>query len=568
MKKLAIFAALAFAGLAAAQDAITIPDKIDCKTGRLASVKIVSAAKDTRWVISPSEEIDVFREYDPDPSVIRLRFVPLVDGSYYLTVGGALGDKESLKTCTLIATGGSPPNPPPTPVPPVPPGPTPPVPPTPPPAPPTPDNVVADFVVGVVDNNNRTQAQAGILMDGELLSWLNGRNIKWRVVAVGTEEYNTGRYPGDLATAKVTAPAAICYSKGKVIRAVSADKVPTSDAVKTFIQGKSLADEKIAYDPSSDELYFKDGPEKRRLNRLSPDKASLVPLRQAVRWKDAKLVLPRETWRPVSRRDVFPANQWILDQNGVGSCVGNGAAAAERKARFFMGMLDVKLSPGCLYAQINGGRDQGAVIGDSMTALLQTGTTSYATIGESPYFLHQLPAGWQSEAKRFRAAEVYVTPTFDEMASAIQLGYVVVYGMMVGNNFESFTNEGVAGISSGQGNHCMHADGMTKLANGSWAFDNANSWGEPWGPWKNGRCYLVEGHFSHADTRDAYAIKSATLDPQDPVKPPAAVPVIPFSVPATYTTPASIPLESYAPAPAGYRWVCAGGRCVLVKNSR
>ena len=54
--------------------------------------------------------------------------------------------------------------------------------------------------------------------------------------------------------------------------------------------------------------------------------------------------------------------------------------------------------------------------------------------------------------------------------------------MEVGNNFENFTSEGVAGIAGGSGNHCMMADGCKKLANGQFAFDNVNSWGADLGP--------------------------------------------------------------------------------------
>ncbi len=550
--------AMLVAGYALSQD-IGLPDKIDVKTNRMATITIKSAAKDTLYTVNPADNLDVFREYDPDSSVIRLRFLPYSDGTYFLTVGGATGDKETLKTCVITATGGVPPLPPPTPVPPTP------IPPT--PVPPVPAGVAADFVVGITDNTARTLPQAGILMDGELLSWLNAANVKWRVVDKDAAEFANDRYAADLAAAKVTPPAAIRYLKGKVLSVVSADKVPTSDAVKAFVKG-TLADELVKWDVETSSLYYKQDGEKRLLTRLSPDKAKLVPLQKAVRWSDVKTVIPRDKWRDVSRRDIFPASLWILDQGQVGSCVGNGATDALRKVRFLSGMTDLKLSPGCTYAQINGGSDNGAVIGDSMTALTQTGTVLYSTVGETPYYLRQLPQGWQAEASRFKIAEAYVTPTFDEMASAIQLGYILVYGMQVGNNFEHFTAEGVAGISPGQGNHCMHADGMKKLANGQFAFDNANSWGATWGPWGNGRCYLVEGHFAHANISDTYAIKAAIVDPQESIKPrasadPAPVPPA-LKAPATttVTTPASATYASpvYSSetgvAPPGYRWAC------------
>lgn len=234
-------------------------------------------------------------------------------------------------------------------------------------------------------------------------------------------------------------------------------------------------------------------------------------------------VIPRSEWKPIKRSALFPALSWILNQGEISSCVGNGSAAALRRARFLTGQSDVPLSPGALYAQINGGRDQGAIISDALTALQQTGTCSYATVGESPYYLNQLPAGWQEEAARFRIAQAYHCQSFDEIGSAPQYGYIVVYGITLGNSFMQFDQYGVAGHARGPGNHCMMADGMDLLPDGRWVLDNVNSWGADFGPWQNGRCYLDEEHFGNGDQPDAFAIQAATDDPQEPHAPPVAV---------------------------------------------
>lgn len=421
-----------------------------------------------------------------------------------------------------------------------------------PPGPPNPDPVpvagLPDTVIAVTDNDARTPELAAILMDQSLYAWLADNHVKARVVDVHSKEYAAGRYAKDLADAKLTAPAGLKYKDGKFLGAITATSLPTTDAVEKWIQNKTTLDDPVQWDAKTSELVFHEGGEKRHLTRLSPGMRMLARDKTPLRFADVKALIPRSQWRDIDRRKLFPASEWILDQDGIGSCVGNGSTAALRKTRRLAGMQDWKLSPGCTYAQINGGRDQGAVIGDSMTALTQTGTCLYSTLGEKPFYLSQLPSNWKAEAARFKIDEVYVTPTFDEMGTALQLGYVIVYGMMVGNNFERFTSEGVAGISGGPGNHCMHADGMKKLASGAWAFDNANSWGATWGPTGNGRCFLAEGHFSGADTSDAYAIKAAILDPAE--KPPVAVPPVvkPFA-PVTYTAPATTIFSS--PCPGG-----------------
>ena len=239
-------------------------------------------------------------------------------------------------------------------------------------------------------------------------------------------------------------------------------------------------------------------------------------------WRKVREVT-REKWSGnVYNLEVEGDHSYVAEGIGVHNCVANGATAALRKARFLAGMSDVRLAPGNLYSQINGGQDQGAVISDSLTALQQTGVITSATLGsdEKPFYTRQQPSGWKKEAARFRIEEAYHCANFDDMATALQLGYVVVYGIQVGNNFNSFTADGVAGISSGPGNHCMCSEGLHKLPSGEWALDNVNSWGAAWGPWKNGRCYLVEQHFLGGDQPDAFAVKTAVEDPLDPIKPP------------------------------------------------
>jgi hypothetical protein len=485
---------LVFAGASYSQ-VLDLPAKIECKTGRLASVTIKTKAKDTRFVVFPSDQIDSFQEYDPDPNIIRLRLLPYADGKYDLLVAGTVSDKITIATCEITAKSPAPPPP----VPPIPP-----VPPDPPKPGPTPTGV-ADFVVGVTDNANRDLKVASILEDHALAKWLDDNKIKWRVFDIGQAAYTQYKLDIILGQAKVSPPAIVTYANGKVLRAAPAPA--DSAAVKAFITGKAAS-------------VVANGDE-RLLTRLLPDKAILVHAK-IPRWADEKGIIPRDQWKDVDRRAVFGDPDWIYDQDGHGSCVGNGSTGALRRVRYLAGMKDQKLSPGCTYAQINGGRDGGAVIGDSLTALTKTGTCLYTTVGQDPIYLNRLPKGWKDEASRFKIDQAYLAPSFEELVSGIQLGYIAVYGMQVGGNFSSYDGAGVAGVSRGAGNHCMHADGCKKLQDGRWVLDNVNSWGPNWGPWKNGRCYLIDKHINGADNSDAYLIKGASEDPKEPVRPPQA----------------------------------------------
>ena len=232
-------------------------------------------------------------------------------------------------------------------------------------------------------------------------------------------------------------------------------------------------------------------------------------------------ICPRSAWQPINRRQDFP---WIMDQDGVGSCTGNGCAGALRRQRRLAGWTDVALSPGCLYAQVNGGQDQGAVISDCLDALLNVGTCAYATVGEQPFFLNQLPAGWEQEASRFRIRLALHATTFDQIASGLVFGWTAPFGFMVGNNFEQWDKYGVVGHSPGPGNHCVHCDGLVLLPDGRWVLDVVNSWGATWGPFGNGRFYVDQEHLDGGgDQPDAFLIQSPFADALDPALPPPVV---------------------------------------------
>ncbi len=80
---------------------LTIEDKIEVKTGRMASVTIKSDGKTTSYTVVPNENLDIFREYDPDPSVIKLRLLSYTNGTFYIVATTTLNDKIDTKVCTV-----------------------------------------------------------------------------------------------------------------------------------------------------------------------------------------------------------------------------------------------------------------------------------------------------------------------------------------------------------------------------------------------------------------------------------------------------------------------------------
>ena len=117
---LSLIAILLLQGISFGQS-ISIEDKVEVKAGRMASVTIKADGKATSYVALPNENLDIFREYDPDPAIIKLRLLSYTNGTYYIVASTTLNDKIAMKTCVVQVGGSVPgPTPPPIPVPPTP----------------------------------------------------------------------------------------------------------------------------------------------------------------------------------------------------------------------------------------------------------------------------------------------------------------------------------------------------------------------------------------------------------------------------------------------------------------
>lgn len=100
---------------------VSLPEKVEVNPGRLASIIIRWDGDDLRWICSP--EIDVFREYDPDPKVVRLRMIGYEEGSFKLVAITCKENKLSEFASCVIIVGKPGPGPGPNPPPPPPPSP-------------------------------------------------------------------------------------------------------------------------------------------------------------------------------------------------------------------------------------------------------------------------------------------------------------------------------------------------------------------------------------------------------------------------------------------------------------
>jgi hypothetical protein len=240
-------------------------------------------------------------------------------------------------------------------------------------------------------------------------------------------------------------------------------------------------------------------------------------------WESGQPLLPRSQWQECSLRNFeIP----VLNQGQSSSCVGHAAADAFGRAWLASGQPYRPFSPWFVYGLISGNRDQGAIVGDAMTELAANGVACTGALadGDLPAQLWMLSQLQQQpavlkKAMRFKVQEArHLTGAsiFDQIGSALMLGYSLVSGIVVGRNFSSLDSEGVVPpLAQALGGHALHHCGLKWSAKRSaWVIETMNSWGPQWG--LSGYCYLAEDAWSsNLMAPDAFAILADAEDTGD-----------------------------------------------------
>lgn len=220
-------------------------------------------------------------------------------------------------------------------------------------------------------------------------------------------------------------------------------------------------------------------------------------------------VLSREQWQEMDFRFT---NVPVLDQGHFSSCLGNATASGCMISRGLAGRKPVTLSAGFIYAQINGGRDAGAVVSDAFNEIQITGTCTAEEVGEAQIYKSQILESAYITAKKYRAAEVFYCPSFDSIMTAITLGFPVIFGIVIGRNFINLDNDGVvpSRIDMVLGGHALVGYGSWKSSKYGWVIRTRNSWTKSFG--LQGDCFIPETYFRNSD---AFAIKSMISNQDD-----------------------------------------------------
>lgn len=273
------------------------------------------------------------------------------------------------------------------------------------------------------------------------------------------------------------------------------------------------------------------GGEERRLGLLqpSPGYEDDVPRLLAVpgfrTWSRVEIedFIRNKPYEP--RRKTF-RDGWKQNQRSWGSCNAAATAYAQRKAQYLRGRLDTPmLNWEFLYAQINGGRDNGSLLKDGMNACQSIGMPILdpSANGQGQgriYKSHYKQADYDAAAMNKGTKAVGVAFTnrdeFERtLATAVLSGFPAIVAVHAGNRFTKLVSGGFAGSDSGNGNHAVHADDVD-IVNGELAFDHDGTWGTEIHDY--GRAYLTyDRHFKQTCQYHLHWVLLSTNDGDDPL---------------------------------------------------
>jgi len=180
---------------------------------------------------------------------------------------------------------------------------------------------------------------------------------------------------------------------------------------------------------------------------------------------------------------VFSSKDWFADyidnQGKRGSCNGYAGAKALERARARRRLERVPLSGEGLYAQINGGQDNGSQLVDGMRAIVEKGIPPKTLVPYEEYLYNRIdPKAWEA-AKNYRGLELYQLKTEGDLITATVLGFDCVIAVHVNSDWMKMNPSGMIPPQPGPGNHAIGLDDIRYSKQKSrFEFLHYGSWGK------------------------------------------------------------------------------------------
>jgi len=228
-------------------------------------------------------------------------------------------------------------------------------------------------------------------------------------------------------------------------------------------------------------------------------------------WRESGL----STGAPIRECDWRDMCGPVLDQDGLGGCVGWSGESAFEQAWNIAGLPPMRFSPEFAYACVNGGADRGAVLSDMIQSMTINGMAPLPVpFPAYTYKMNKIPQSVRDAAKLHVVAKSFSCSTYQDIQDAVNIGCPVSVGITVGSRFTTLDAGGVAGFGFPRGGHALHICGIVKVKagpyKGQWGLLTKNSWTVDFGD--QGYCILVADHFDRQG--DNYAIVAPqNIDP-------------------------------------------------------
>lgn len=213
---------------------------------------------------------------------------------------------------------------------------------------------------------------------------------------------------------------------------------------------------------------------------------------------------------------LFPPENYIRRQVNNG-CNGFSTAAALTRQRVKRGCDPVVLSGDFIYATMSGNRDMGSMLHEGRQNVMKYGVAPDDMVKVGTYRWNDISAAAKEAALRFRGFEAYEVPTYEELLTAVALGYMCVVAIHVDNSYMKVDSNGLAGPSNrGPGNHSVLVSDA-RVRDGKIEFKSPGSWGLNYAVrgsvWLTWQAHLQTTTKNH----QFWALRTTSDDPQEKI---------------------------------------------------
>lgn len=221
----------------------------------------------------------------------------------------------------------------------------------------------------------------------------------------------------------------------------------------------------------------------------------LIPFRSM----EAIELVKRSDWAPNNDLHELVADRIKRrNQGSIPACGGFGTSKGMAIAQMLNDDIVEDLSPTMPYILAGGNGRNGTVVTSLLSGILKYGCCLESDLPYSNRFSMNLITDDIKAKAEARIPESYeVLDTFDEAFSCSMRGEQVVFGILVGGNFNADKQGNVNPYDGGGGGHCMcaFAPGYNEKRK-MWGLWTDNSWGASWG--MNGMAMITEDYFNRS----------------------------------------------------------------------